>query len=101
MPLAASVVLSTVRRLSGRIFAPDESRRSCTFLWIAVTSNEFRGMTFSLLLTVCKKKKVRREVSGDRRNRDTIKAADDGFLLISLFYDDLYMRVLTSEGLYG
>ena len=32
---------------------------------------------------------------------DTIKAADDGFLLISLFNDDLYVRVLASEGLYG
>lgn len=54
MPLAASVVLSTVRRLRGRIFAPDESRRSWTFLWMAVTSNDFRGMTLSLLLTVRK-----------------------------------------------
>ena len=32
---------------------------------------------------------------------DTIKAADNGFLLISLFDDDLYVRVLTSEDLYG
>jgi hypothetical protein len=31
----------------------------------------------------------------------TIKSADDGSLLISLFNDDLYVRVLTSEGLYG
>ena len=54
MPLAASVVLSTVRRLSGRIFAPDESRRSWTFLWMAVTSSDFRGMTLSLLLTISK-----------------------------------------------
>lgn len=54
MPLADSVVLSTVRRLSGRIFAPDESRRSWTLLWMAVTSNDFRGMTLSLSLTVSK-----------------------------------------------
>ena len=54
MPLADSVVLSTVRRLSGHIFAPDESRRSWTFLWMAVTSKDFRGMTLSLLLTVSK-----------------------------------------------
>jgi hypothetical protein len=32
---------------------------------------------------------------------NTIEAADNGFLLISLFNDDLYVRVLTSEGLYG
>lgn len=47
MPLAASVVLSTVRRLRGLILAPEASSRSSTFFATPVTSSPFNGITLS------------------------------------------------------
>ena len=52
IPLADSVMLSTVRRLRGTIFAPEESSSSWTFFSIPVTSKSLRPMTLSRLLTV-------------------------------------------------
>lgn len=52
IPLADSDMLSTVRApFSGFIFAPDESRRSWTFLSMPVTSSLLSGMTLSRPLT--------------------------------------------------
>lgn len=62
MPLVESVVLSMIRRLRGWIFAPDESRRSCTLFWMPLTWSELRGMTLSLLLTL--EKQMRRVFFG-------------------------------------
>jgi len=50
MPLVASVVLITGLRLRGFILAPEASRSSWTFCWMAETSRPLRGMTLSRLL---------------------------------------------------
>ena len=51
IPLAASVVLSTVLLLRGLILAPELSKTNWTFCWTPVTSKPFNGTTFSRLFT--------------------------------------------------
>lgn len=95
MPLADSDVLSTVRRFNDLILAPEDSSRSWTFFSIAVTSKQFRGMTFSLSLT---ESEGRCQSSGSGPKIwewRTIKASYYRLAIIPLLNDDLDMRVGT------
>jgi hypothetical protein len=95
MPRAASVVLSTVLRFSGLIFAPDASRSSSIFFWIPVTSNPFTAMTLSRLFT---KALLLARRQGNELRR-TIEPPNDRLPVITLFYNDFYVWVLSGEGL--
>ena len=96
MPLAASVVLSTVRRLRGLILAPDASSRSSTFFATPVTSRRFNGTTLSRPFTGCTSCKRDAEA---RTGSLTVKTPDNGLFVISLLYHDLNVRVAAGKRL--
>ena len=87
-------MLSTARRLRGTILAPDESRSSLTFCWMAVTSRDFKGMTLSRLLTVCGMREKTKERKLEKR---TIKTTDNRFFLITLLDNNLNMGVFAGK----
>ena len=94
MPLADSVVLTTILRLSGTIFAPDESSSSWTLLATPLVSKPFNGMTFSLLFTG---QHVSEAAQSGRTMQRTVEATSNRLFVLPLLYDKLDMGMCACD----
>ena len=97
MPLADSVMLSTVRRLRGTIFAPEESSSSWTFFSIPFTSKSRKGMTLSLLFTDKPKSAQKRYGAEAAEGMRTVESPHNRLLVVPRLDHNLDVRVLARE----